>query len=390
MKLRLDCRHFNGEKPCKYNFPCSGCDYYSPMGTKVLIIKLAAMGDVLRTTALLHGLRRKYNPIHITWLVDKESVPLLELNPYVDRVLVKDLDSTLRLQVESFDILVNLDKAIPAASLATLVKAKEKFGFGLSPQGNMYPLNKEAEYSFDLGLSDELKFRKNTKTYQELSYESLGLSYHNDEYILNLSPADYQYSRDLLEAAGVSNNDLLIGLNTGCGHALETKKWTLDGFVELSEMLTNNLHAKVLLLGGPSEMPRNREIKAKARVSVIDTGGNNTLRQFAGIISCCDAIVSGDTIAMHIAIALKRPVVAIFGPTCAQEIDLYGRGQKIVEDLNCAPCYKGECEMMDCMKNISPQQIYSAVQQLIRGTPDEDRRDDSHFQREGEYRKAYQ
>ena len=77
-------------------------------------------------------------------------------------------------------------------------------------------------------------------------------------------------------------------------------------------------------------------------------------------------MVSGDTIAMHIAIALRKLVVAIFGPTCAQEIELYGRGRKIVSKLECSPCYKRECNKeINCMSTISLDEVYHAVLDLL-------------------------
>ncbi len=330
MKLKLDCIFYKGDKPCFYNRFCEDCTYYKPMGKRILIIKLASIGDVLRTTPLLYGLKNKYMDSQITWLTNSESFTALDGNSFIDRLLIFNLDSVLRLQLEEFDIAINLDKERSAASLVGTVKAKEKFGYGLSKEGNLYPLNKEAEYDFILGLSDELKFRTNRKSYQEIIFETAGLSFNKEEYIINLDNSQNSFKKSFLEKYALYDYDIKIGLNTGCGSVFPFKKWPVSGFVELIYILASKLNAKILLLGGRNEEVRNKEILERVSTKVLNTGCSNNLKEFISIIDCCDFVVSADTLAMHLAIALKKKVVALFGPTCAQEVDLYGRGIKMI------------------------------------------------------------
>jgi heptosyltransferase-2 len=77
-------------------------------------------------------------------------------------------------------------------------------------------------------------------------------------------------------------------------------------------------------------------------------------------------VISGDTLTLHIAVALKRNLVALFGPTCAQEIELYGRGEKIVSPIECAPCYKKICNKRpNCMDLIDLDKIYNISLKLL-------------------------
>ncbi|MBI4495434.1 MAG: glycosyltransferase family 9 protein, partial [Deltaproteobacteria bacterium] len=103
---RLDCRHFLGDRPCRLRRTCPACPEYSAQGRRILIIKLAAIGDVLRTTPLLFGLKRAFPESHLTWVVDKEAHPLLLSNPLIDRVLLFDPPSLLPLEVEKFDLVL--------------------------------------------------------------------------------------------------------------------------------------------------------------------------------------------------------------------------------------------------------------------------------------------
>ena len=364
MDINFDCRYFKGDKPCRFGRVCFQCKDYLSLGKKVLIIKLAAIGDVLRTTAILSGLKREYPDSHITWLVNEESRFLLEGNPKVDRILCYGPDSSLRLLVERFDLALSLDKAPAGASLAVLVKADQKKGFGFHEKGYLYPLNRESEYAFRLGIDDKLKFRQNKKTYQEIIYEMSGLTYKNDEYGLVVNGQSRKFGENLLKNNKIKKTDLVIGLNTGSGEVFATKKWTVEGFIKLAGMLNNKLGAKILLLGGPNEIQRNKEIKSKLKTLIIDTGCHNSLQEFVGIINSCSLVVSGDTLAMQLAIALKKKVVALFGPTCHQEVDLFGRGEKIVSDIACAPCYRQNCDNLKCMALITPEEVFAAIKRL--------------------------
>ncbi len=312
---------------------------------KILVIKLGAIGDVLRTTPILHGLKRKYPQSFISWLTKKESRDLLKNNSFINRLLIYEPDVIQRLKLESFGILICLDKEDEATALAMEVAAKRKIGFGLDTKtGKLAPLNKESLYAFKLGICDELKFRKNKKTYPEIIFEMAGLKYQNDEYVLNIRDSDKVYAKELFSKIGIKNNGLIIGLNTGAGDRFANKAWTEDGFVELIRRIRAHTQALPLLLGGPQESQRNAGILSKVGNLACDAGCNHSLGQFAAIVDFCPLVVSGDTTALHIAIALKKKVVALFGSTCPQEIELYGRGKKIYSDIKCRTCYRKTCQ----------------------------------------------
>jgi heptosyltransferase-2 len=118
-------------------------------------------------------------------------------------------------------------------------------------------------------------------------------------------------------------------------------------------------------LGGVREKGFNKYLEKKSKNTVYNTGSDNSLSEFAGFISLMDVIVCSDTLAMHLAIALKRKVVALFGPTCPQEVDLYGRGTKIFAAVPCSPCYKQTCDSEECMKEISTEQVFKEIKKII-------------------------
>jgi heptosyltransferase-2 len=325
------------------------------------------MGDVLRTTPLLRGLRSAYSGCHITWLTEPNVVPMLKGIPEIDRLLSYSPETILMLEHEVFDQVYCFDKEPKATALAMRVRAPRKTGFGLTEFGNVKPLSPESEYMFELGINDPLKFRINTKTYPELLFECSGLPYPEpQEYIFPDFSAEIEAARQLLASLGAGPADLKVGLNTGAGDIFATKKWTEEGYVHLANRLVEECGARVLLLGGPGEVERNGRIAAAARHPLVDTGTRNSIRNFAGIVANCDLMITGDTLAMHIAIGLKVPVVVILGSTCHQEIELYGRGTKVISDFECSPCYLSVCpKEITCMDATPPDLVFDAARRLV-------------------------
>jgi len=363
--IRADCLHFKGDKPCSFGLFCEKCPHFEPFPKRILIIKGRAQGDVLRTTALLSGLKRKYPKSHVSWLVDEESTELLLNNPCLDRILAFNLENVLALLVEKFDVLISLDKEPSSTSLATKINSPQKFGFGMNEYGNLEIFNEAAEYAYRLGIDDELKFFSNKKTYQEMIYEVTEIDYKNDEYVFQFDEGAKKKAQAFFKSHRILKNRLSIGLNTGAGTKFETKQWPKEHYLKLIQHLKTGLGANVFLLGGKKEREMNRYLERESKGKAYNTGNDNSLLEFAGFLSLMDVVVSSDTLGMHLAIALKKKTVALFGSTCPQEIELYGRGIKIFAGVSCSPCYKQTCPDGKCMKKITPRQVFEAIKKAI-------------------------
>ena len=356
-----DCRHFLGYKPCPLNPDCRPCPMYRPWQGNILLIKTAAKGDVLRTTPLAAALKQKFPQSRLTWLTAPDAVPLLEGNPHIDRLLPYALESTAEILAQRYDLAVCLDKESHLAGLASQVRSGRKCGFGLGALGQLIPLNEESKYIYNLGLSDRLKFKLNQKSYQQLIIEACGLKYRQQPYVLNLTSEEISWAQGHLQKfIRLKEKKHLVGVNTGTGRAFPTKSWPKDHFVKLGKLLAGHKDIGLLLLGGPEEARLNQSI-AKGCPGFINLGTGLELRQFAAIISALDLMVSADTLGMHLGIALGRRTVALFGPTCSQEIDLYQKGEKLSTGAKCAPCYKTYCPDPVCMSGLTPESVRDAV-----------------------------
>lgn len=335
---------------------------------KILIIKLGALGDVLRTTPLLTALTAEYPQAHITWVVEKQHRVVLEGNPLIKTLLNYDDAVLEKLARETYDWAINLDKEPEALHAMESAKAPRKSGFKQDAQGRPVPADVHSEYAHRLGVDDTLKFLTNKKTYQEISFEQLGLKFGGEEYLFSVSESDRKQAATYLLSKGfdgLGSGKPVIGLNTGSGWRFAGKKLTREQLLALCESLVRELNATVLLLGGNEEKARNTWIEKNATVPVINTG-SHPIGIFAAIVEKCRLVITGDTTAMHIAIAVKTPAIVHFGSTCASEIELYGRGRKLVSDLPCAPCYKRTCPLGEpCMQSWSAQTITQQAKEVL-------------------------
>ncbi len=367
-----DCRHYRGDRPCHRNQLCRDCPDYTPYEARLCIVKLGALGDVIRTLCILPELRRAYGDAHITWVTLPNACQMLQGHPLLDRILPFHAMTALVLGQESFDTVICLDKEPEPCALAMTLFARRKLGIGLSPQGKPVPLNPEAESYFQLGLSDDLKFHQNTKTYPQLVHEALNLPWRGERYTLPVVQSLRDRLALSLAARGWQPRLATIGINVGAGTAFANKMWPAQRIVETIRLLRQQQPAaQILLLGGPAERAILDRVlddlrSAGAADRVFDGGTEHSEQAFVALLDLVDLLFSGDTMAMHVAIALNKGVVAVFGPTCPQEIDLYDRGRKLVAQVPCAPCYKRVCDHQDqCLKAIPAQDAARAISEVL-------------------------
>ena len=350
------CKKLTGYKPCYSDHNCweDGCKDNIPIGTKILIINLDAMGDVLMTTAQLPLLKKKFPESTIFWITSPLASPLLFNNPLIDKVFSCNVESISILQNIKFDYVLNVDKSLISCSILNSAKAENKLGFGLNEDGKIIPVNKGAFYNYSLGMDDNLKFRINKKTGQEYLAETFELDFEKHDYIFEFTNEEKEFIDNYKKEIGISQNDLVVGFNTGCSNLYPNKKMTIEQHQYLIEKLLENKKYKILLLGGPEDTERNEQIYSKFNDEIINTPTNLGVRRGACFEDLTDVMITGDSFGMHLGIALKKYIIVWFGVSCWAEIELYNRGVKLFdENLECSPCWKKECPYdLECIKNI--------------------------------------
>jgi heptosyltransferase-2 len=354
--FKADCLYFKGDVPCKphkeHGYHCGDCPAYKKISKRILIIKLGAIGDVIRTTPLISTYKKLYPDCKITtWLT---LTPAILPSGQIDEILKFDYNSALYLQHAEFDIAINLDKEKEASALLLTVKAREKFGYVLKDNVSQ-PVNELAFHKYHTGLFDDVS-KANTLNYCTEIYAMCGLEYNGEPYLLD-NHKDKGYTWPELD-----KSKKIIGLNTGCGDRWTTRLWPESYFSELaSKLLAEGF--QVLLLGGEQEDARNKRIQAASGALYL---GFFPLSQFINLIEQCDLIVTQVTMGMHLTLGLGKKIVLmnnIFNPN---EFDLFNKGEIVMPDKECQCFYRGSCKLGEsCMKDLPVGKVHDAVHRVI-------------------------
>ncbi len=335
---------------------------------KILIIKLGAIGDVIRTTSILPGLKKKYKNCKIDWITKKESFDVLKNINSINRIYLIEQNTIKKLKYKNYDLVISLDDDDSACELAAEINSKKIVGTYLSDNQKTY--TKDSSLWFDMGLlsrfgkkkADKLK-AKNKKTYQEIMYRILGLKYKKQEPILVLDKKSLNFAKKFAQKNNIKKTDLVVGINTGAGGRWQDKKLSVEKTVELIDKLNKEMsNAKILLFGGPEEKRRNEKIKRLIKTKIIDAGCDNSLMEFVSLVNLCDILVTSDSLALHIGIGLKKKLVCFFYVTSANEIELYNRGLKVIGKGKDYCSYKPKC---DYPPEWDINEIVNAVKSLI-------------------------
>ncbi len=354
-QVRRDCRHFRGDVPCRphkeHGVHCvdhrgEPCPHYDPASRRILIIKLGAIGDVIRTTPLLRKLKDIEPAAEIWWLTHTPEV----IPSSVDVLLPFNAQSVATLHAVSFDVLYNLDKDREACALSSTIPASVKKGFTLE-NGKCVPIDTAAEHKYLTGIFDDVS-KANTKSYQEEIFELCGVRFGGEEYIM---PPLGEYEWKL------PRKKTLVGLNTGCGGRWTSRLWPEQHWIALAKLLRKAGY-EPLLLGGEQEHKKNLRIAKRSGARYL---GHFPLNRFMSEVDRCALVVTAVTMAMHLAIGLRKKIVLFNNIFNRHEFELYGRGEILEPEFDCNCFYSPVCEN-NCMQYLSVQRVFEACQRLLK------------------------
>lgn len=286
---------------------------------------IVSLGDVLRSTVMLHAFPP--TDYHVTWVVDARAAPLLKGNPYIARLLTINAFTPHQLMTERYDIVVNLEKDIGVCAVADRIPAWRRYGFRYDPESATACAYDHADVA--VSMSEDIAYKRSqAKSWSEILYNMLGLKYAGQGYLLGYQPR-----------STVIHD---IGFNHLIGAKYPLKRWPEAHWQQLHQALAENF-------------------------SVSWQQGENNIEDYIEWLNSCRLIITNDSLGLHIALALGKPVVALFGPTIATEIN----GPNIVKlkpavDWPCIPCLEKRChQAVLCMNYIPVASVQAAVEQLL-------------------------
>lgn len=294
---------------------------------KIVIIKLGALGDVVRTLPIAEAIKKKYPNTEITWITKKNALELFEGNNNIDKSFAIPYKTS-----EVFDILYNFDIEKEATSLAETLIADKKYGFYAD---GAYPMafNLGAEYYLNTLFDDELK-KSNRKTYQQMMFDAAELAYNKEMPKINLNNENLEYAKNFLKENNLRGKRL-IGLHIGSSPRWPSKAWSNDRIKEFAMKINKKGH-QLLLLAGPDDIEKQKTILQdlkKQYTPIITNNPYNSLKEFSALVNLCEKIICSDSLALHISLAMKKPTIGLFFCTTPHEVEDYGLLTKIVSPL---------------------------------------------------------
>jgi lipopolysaccharide heptosyltransferase I len=310
---------------------------------RILLIKPSAVGDVVHTLPVLAKLRQRYPAAQIDWLITPENADLVRYHPALSNVVLFDRRRFARfgrnwsattgmfrllnqIRRARYELVVDLHGQLRSALFTLASGAPFRVGFERTREGawvsysHRIPLPTMEAHAADryLWLGQVLGFDAAAPDF------TIYVPDEADENVARLLAKHRQLGRPLA---------VLVP-----GTVWETKHWRIEGFVEVARHLLATGRA-VVLAGSPKDRPRCQQV-AEACPEVCDLSGQTTLAEMIALVRRAALCVTNDSGSMHIAVALDKPVVSVFGPTNPRRTGPYGRPSAVVQaEIECSPCY---------------------------------------------------
>ncbi len=350
--------------------------WYTPgmlTAQRILIIKPSSLGDVVHALPVLAMLRRTCAEAHIAWLINSSLAPLLENHPLLDEVVRFDRERYGRMwrnprafvdfwrfvaeiRRRRFDLVIDLQGLIRSGLLCRFSGAKQRVGFSEAREGAWL------FYSQRVRCPDsaEHAVEKNLAVLQ-----ALGLRVDQPEFPLGVRAAERAEATELLARVVGEPIDSFTAVIPGARWA--SKLWPAEKIAALIDRMHAEGFARCVLLGAPDERDFAERVSGACRSGVIDLVGRTSLRQLVALIDLAERVVCHDSGPLHIAAALGKPTVAIFGPTNPARTGPYSDAASVVtHPIECAPCYRRVCPYghQNCMRQLEVETVLAEVRAL--------------------------
>jgi heptosyltransferase-2 len=326
------------------------------------------VGDAVMTIPALRELRRVLPRAHITLATRSWSEGLFRDADFLDDLLIYDrsgrglkpLTRTAReWRGRRFDLAILFQNAFEAALIAALARVPARVGYRTDGRRALLthalPLpawhGERHEVFYYLNLISEL---------EKLLYGSSDVLDQKPRFELRVNPARQARALELLKTHGASMKGALVALCPGSTNS-RAKRWPSERYAALADRFVEELGATVVLVGSPDEMEVSRAVQARMRYTPVMLTGRTDLSEVVSILSIADLLITNDTGPAHIAAALERPTLVIFGPTDPTTTRPFSESASIIRrPPECAPCMLRDCPIDHrCMTAITHDEVFA-------------------------------
>lgn len=340
----------------------------------ILLIKMSSLGDILHTLPFAAALRQRYPKAKITWLVHPQFAGFVPDAPTIDEVLYFDKvkfnklgfggkiayfkEMRALLHSKHFDLVIDMQGLFKSAVLAAISGCDNRIGYAEMREGSGL---------ISKAISGSHRKDHVIERYLDVA-RYLGAKVEGLDDVRFPMPdltKETEAVKAKLEEKGYAGGAYVVMVP---GARWETKVWPVEHYAALAKMIAAE-GKYIVLAGGPDDAAKGAAIKQQAAVEqVIDLTGQTSLRELAALIKDCAVYISADTGPLHFAAALKKPLVAMYGPTLADRTGPYGsdKASVLLSPARCAGCLKKHCDDWHCMYDITPDMVYKIYQEKVK------------------------
>lgn len=327
---------------------------------KIIVRMPNWIGDIVMATPFIHEVRKFYPKAHLTVMCQYPGSDLLLQDPSIDELFAFKRSKPLFMRRD------------PQQSITERLKIGHyDLGFLLTNSWS------SAWWFFQGGVKERVGFKNGlrqlllTRCYKKPPKESP--IHQVDEYrillgqiakgasamrpILYLDDQEKREAERLLNRLGIEQKDTVIGISPGASYG-SAKCWPVEYFVDLVKRLKAHPTVKVIFLGDAGQEPMIASIIEQTASQAINLAGKTSLRELMAIIQAVDLLLTNDSGPMHIAAALQKPLIALFGSTDPRKTGPYRADQVLYHPAACSPCFKRECPIdFRCMRSLTPDLV---------------------------------
>ncbi|MCD6570118.1 MAG: glycosyltransferase family 9 protein [Deltaproteobacteria bacterium] len=316
----------------------------------ILIVKLGALGDVINTLPLVINLKECMQA-DIYWVAEPLSYPIVAEHGHVDHAILFDkynwekaLPNLIRqLRYQNFDIALDLQRIIKSALVCQVSKAKRRIGFDKKRC-------KELSWLFPFERIPE----SDPGAHMVFQYLEFGK-------YLGIKEKDIRWDIPVKGEIPYNLPRDYVVLNIGA--TKEANRWRPIGFAYLAKIIMQKFHFKSVLTGGREDIPMAKNILIMTGDEVINLVGKTSILELKEVLAGSKAVVSCDTGPMHLASALGKDVIALFGPADPKRTGPF-RGEVIQKNVWCNPCNAKRCRDPICMTAITPEDVMERLERI--------------------------
>ena len=346
---------------------------------KYLILRLSAVGDVIRTLPAVQVLKERNPSSTITWMVEEPSQAFLKSQKEIDEVILfprrrwtkglkslKGMWGTIRemvkfiidLRRQRFDVVFDFHGILKSGLLSFLSGSHKRIGFDRRS-------SKEWNFLFS-NVKVKLPEKRISRFQRNLALlEGIGVKAKAFEYRLHIPPEDQEYVESFFKNVSPDLQRPLIAIHPGTSPKALFKRWMPDQYAQLADRFVRELDASVLFTWGGEELEWVKRIQGEMKEPSLLGPETESLTQLGEVYRHCDLYVGGDTGPMHIASLMGIPAVVIYGPTDPIENEPFGNHRKVRKEVGCNPCHKYSCKELICIKAISADDVFKATQEVL-------------------------